>query len=43
LIISNGIESKIGSISSGFEHFNDWKKIEKEDEKSKVSLETIIR
>lgn len=43
LIISNGIESKIGSISSGFEHFNDWKKIENEDEKPKVSLETIIR
>lgn len=43
LIISNGIDSKIWSISSGFEHFNDWKKITDENEEAKVSLETIIK
>ena len=43
IIISNGIESKVGTISSSYEHFNEWKKINSEDEEGKVSLETIIR
>lgn len=43
IVISNGIESKVGTISSGYEHFNEWKKINGEDEEGKVSLETIIR
>jgi len=43
LIISNWIDSKIWSISSWFEHFNDWKKVTDENETPKVSLETIIK
>lgn len=43
IILSNGAESKIGSITSGFEHFNEWKKINSEGEKGVVSLETIIK
>lgn len=43
IIISNGIESKIGSITSEFEHFNEWKKINNEGEKGIVSLDTIIQ
>ena len=43
ILISNGIESKVGTISSSYEHFNEWKKINGEDEEGKVSLETIIR
>jgi len=43
IIISNGIESKIGTISSAYEHFNEWKKINDEEEEGKVSLETVIR
>lgn len=42
IIISNGIESKIGTISSGFEHFAQWKKVEDENEPSKTNLETMI-
>ncbi len=43
VILSNGIESKIGTITSEFEHFSEWKKINSEGEKGIVSLETIIR
>jgi type I restriction enzyme R subunit len=43
VIVSNGIESKIGTITSEFEHFSEWKKINSEGEKGVVSLETIIR
>lgn len=43
IIISNGIESKVGTITSTYEHFNEWKKIKDEKEVGKVSLETIIK
>lgn len=43
IIISNGVQSKVGTISSQWEHFADWKKIEREDESRVVSLETVIR
>ncbi len=42
VIISNGIKSKIGSISSKYEHFHDWKRISEEDE-GIVSLDIIIK
>jgi type I restriction enzyme R subunit len=42
-IISNGIESKMGTLTSAYEHFNEWKKVESEDEPSSVNLETILR
>lgn len=42
VILSNGLESKIGAATSKFEYFHDWKRIE-EDEGGIVSLETIIR
>lgn len=43
LILSNGVQSKVGSISSQWEHFAEWKKIESEKEPRKVSLEVVIR
>ena len=42
IILINGIESKIGAITSRFEHFHEWKRI-REDEEGVISLETIIR
>jgi len=42
IILSNGLDSKIGAITSKFEHFNDWKRIE-ENQEGIVSLDTIIR
>ena len=43
IIISNGIESKVGTLSSAYEHFNEWKKIKDESEKGGVSLETVLK
>ncbi len=43
IILSNGSESKIGTISSEWDYFNEWKKISNEEEEGLVSLETIIR
>ena len=43
IILSNGSESRIGSLTSGWEHFSEWKKINNEGEEGIVSLETIIR
>lgn len=43
ILVSNGQESKIGTISATWEHFAEWKKINAEGEEGIVSLETIIR
>ncbi|PCJ81100.1 MAG: hypothetical protein COA49_07295 [Bacteroidetes bacterium] len=42
IILSNGLESKIGSITSKFEHFSDWKRIAEEEE-GIVSLDTMVK
>ena len=43
IILSNGSQSRVGSITAGWEHFAEWKKIGSEDEKGRVSLETMLR
>ena len=43
VILSNGSKSRIGSLTSSWEHFSEWKKINSEGEKGIISLETIIR
>lgn len=43
IILSNGSQSKIGSMTASWEHFADWKKITSEGEKGIISLETMIR
>lgn len=43
IILSNGVQSKVGSISSQWEHFAEWKKTESEKEERRVSLEVVIR
>ena len=43
IILSNGLQSKVGTTSSQWEHFADWKKVESEQEKRVLSLETVIR
>ncbi|TQD38831.1 type I restriction endonuclease subunit R [Haloflavibacter putidus] len=42
IILSNGIESKVGSLTSKFEHYHEWKRI-KEEEEGVISLETVIK
>lgn len=43
IIISNGIENKLGSITSPYEFFNEWKKEKSEDGPAKNDISTIIR
>jgi type I restriction enzyme, R subunit len=43
IILSNGSGSRIGSITSEWEHFSEWKRINDEGEMGVVSLETMIR
>lgn len=43
IILSNGAESRIGTITADYEHFNAWKKINSEGEEGIVSIETIIK
>ena len=43
VILSNGSKSRLGSMTAGWEHFAEWKKINDEGEEGVVSLETIIR
>jgi len=43
IILSNGSESRIGSVTAEWEHFAEWKRINSEGEQGIVSLETMIR
>lgn len=43
LIASNGLESRVGSLTADWERFFEWKRIEREDEPRKVSLEVMTR
>jgi len=43
ILLSNGSDSRIGTVTSGWEHFSTWKKINNEGEEGVVSLETLVR
>ena len=43
IVLSNGTESKVGSLTASWEHFADWKRVHTEAEPPKVSLETILQ
>src|SRR5213593_4342136 len=43
LVASNGTESRVGSLTADWERFFEWKRIEREDEPRRVSLEVMIR
>jgi type I restriction enzyme R subunit len=43
LIASNGTESRVGTITADWERFSEWKRIEREDEPRRVSLEVMLR
>jgi type I restriction enzyme, R subunit len=42
IVLGNGLDAKIGSLSSKFEHFNDWKRLA-EDEPGVVDMETLLK
>ncbi len=43
LIASNGKDSRVGSLTADWERFTEWKRIEREDEPRRVSLEVMLR
>ena len=43
ILLSNGTDSKVGSLTASWEHFAEWKRVHSEDESPKVSLETILQ
>ena len=43
IILSNGSESRVGSLTARWEHFSEWKRVEGEEEPGAVSLQTMLR
>ncbi len=43
LIVSNGTASRVGSLTADWDRFFEWKRIEREDEPRRVSLEVMLR
>jgi len=43
LIASNGTDSRVGSLTADWERFFDWKRVERENEPRRVSLEVMLR
>jgi type I restriction enzyme, R subunit len=43
LIASNGADSRVGSLTADWDRCFEWKRIEREDESRRVSLEVMIR
>jgi len=43
ILLSNGSDTKVGTLTSGWEHFFDWKRVAEESEAGKVSLERALR
>ena len=43
LIASNGTESRVGSLTADWGRFFEWKRVEREDEPRRVSLEVMLR
>jgi len=42
IVIANGVDAKIGSLSGNYEHFHEWKRLE-EDEPGVVDMETLLK
>lgn len=43
IVLSNGSDSVVGSMSAEWGHFSEWKRVDSEDEEGIVSLDTMIR
>lgn len=42
VVLANGVDARIGSLSSRFEHFHEWKRLA-EDELGAVDMETLLK
>lgn len=43
ILLSNGTDSKVGSLTASWEHFAEWKRVHSEEEPPTVSLETTLQ
>lgn len=43
IILSNGTESRVGSLTADWEHFAEWKRVRDEKEKASASLNTLLQ
>ncbi len=43
ILLSNGTQTKIGTLTSAWEHFFEWKRISDEEEAGSTTLETALR
>ena len=43
IVVSNGTDAKFGTITSKWEHFSDWKKIDDENDKGIISADTLMK
>lgn len=43
IMLSNGVEAKIGTLGSEYEFFNEWKRLSEEDSNSSVELSIMLR
>jgi type I site-specific restriction-modification system R (restriction) subunit len=43
MIASNGTDSRVGSLTADWERYFEWKRIEREDEPRRVSMEVMLR
>lgn len=42
IVLANGVDAKIGTVSSRFEHFHEWKRLH-EEEAGAVDMETLLK
>ncbi len=42
VVLANGVDAKLGSVSSRFEHFHEWKRLA-EDQPGAVDMETLLK
>ncbi len=42
VVLANGVDAKLGSITSRFEHFHEWKRLA-EDQSGVVAMETLLK
>jgi type I restriction enzyme R subunit len=43
IIASNGTDSRVGSITADWERMSEWKRVQREDEPRRISLDVMIR
>jgi len=43
VLLSNGLDNRVGSVTGQWEHFKEWKRIASENETATAGLETVLR